>query len=184
MPKGHNPIIGLFFIYAILVPDDIIDAMTDIVADKVALVTKTLRDHMSSFADVGFVHDPKKAESSHSASSDITLTFTNPKTNFKIWLSFTAGKTSPESFAPFGKSFFTMAVINKDGKYLSVDDYLEKYKHKKELAEKFSNNSGLDFSKFCVAFFDVLDRLLTVELKNILNGTEWVDIPIDWQGYK
>ena len=72
--------------------------------------------------------------------------------------------------------------IAKNSESISVEDFFEKKLQKN--IDFFDNEEKLEKIEFISI---VLDRFVDVaerELKKVIMGEEWIDVPMDWHGYK
>jgi len=84
-----------------------------------------------------------------------------------------------------GRQSSIVALIETDdGKRFSLNDWLSV--HGKSDMIPFSANETPNLSEeaFIKQFCEAFEQIASHELKDILTGKTWEDVPMDWQGYR
>lgn len=116
-------------------------------------------------------------ETSRRTSDSIVFTFENPSSRRKVELSY---------YPPFDDDKRRIRVSIKDqrGEVFTLLRYL--WKHKREEDERKLSIASTDAEEFWRDYFAALRALVEKDptLAAILDGKQWEDTPIDWQGAK
>lgn len=75
-------------------------------------------------------------------------------------------------------SFLGLRIYNKEGKFFSLNEYLGNHK-RDDLMDKLFNHRR-DFP----TVMNQMIALFNGDMKGIITGKRWEDIPRDWMGYK
>jgi|SRR5579884_142608 len=146
-------------------------------SDAFALVTKLVESHLHIFQKHGFNYEQSKIINFRASGNMLTMLFSNKITGMQIDL----------NFAHAANGFnggFLLYIINIEGKRLNVGKYLLLHGLTKERLLFTYTENVPDFEKYCETFLSMLDQLLSGELKPIIDGKKWEDIPFDWGDYK
>ncbi|MEQ6340892.1 MAG: hypothetical protein M3A44_04370 [Gammaproteobacteria bacterium] len=126
---------------------------------------------------LGFKGPQVCMETSKLAGDSLLLTYDSETAGRQVEVSYLrAQRGRPAAIVVF--------IVANSGKRFSVEDWLAV--NGKANAIEFStlNNPGLSESlfieRFCHDFMEICDQ----KLRDILTGTVWQDVPIDWKGYR
>jgi|ERR1035437_8079343 hypothetical protein len=72
----------------------------------------------------------------------------------------------------------------KNNKNISFDSYLKFKGYEKDNILSLNRIEGKDIPDKFKTYCDYVVRILDTDLKNVVKGKEWIDMPIDWMGYK
>lgn len=102
--------------------------------------------------------------------------FQNDRAGRRIALTYYPPKRATRSFA--------LSVEKPDGPYFTLRNYLSKHKHD-AIEDRLMPKAG-EVEDFWRDHFAALADLLATDsnLRAIIDGKTWEDVPIDWQGYK
>jgi hypothetical protein len=126
----------------------------------------------------GFVYKGMYIETSKNLADNAVMTFANDKANRQIRLAY----YPPFKDDPRG---FVVAVVNtKTKKEFFLPHYLKAH-DRSDLQDWLSTEErNPDLRVYWADFFSKLDQILDDELKDIVEGRDWEDIPFDFGGYK
>lgn len=78
--------------------------------------------------------------------------------------------------------FFRIKDINNN--YFRFDSYLTFKGYEKDNLLSLYYLEGKDIPDKFKTYCDYVVRILNTDLKNVVDGKEWIEMPIDWMGYK
>ena len=76
--------------------------------------------------------------------------------------------------------------INKisETKSISFSRYLKHKEYEKDYILSLNHFEGDTIQERFKKYCDYVVRILETDLKNVVEGKEWIEMPIDWMGYK
>jgi hypothetical protein len=72
----------------------------------------------------------------------------------------------------------------KNSKCIHFDSYLKFKGYEKENILSLNQIEGKDIPEKFKNYCDYVVRILETDLKGVVEGKEWIEMPIDWMGYK
>ncbi|HZU30921.1 MAG TPA: hypothetical protein VFB79_07385 [Candidatus Angelobacter sp.] len=146
-------------------------------AEAFDLVVNLIKTNINIFEKRGFTYDRHAIHVTKTGMNVLQFYFHNVSTGMKLRLHYT--------YPPPGMNAgFFLYIENPAGKDLDVEDYLRLHGFVKERLLFTYTDNVPDFQKYCETFLSTLDHLFSTELKPILDGKKWEDIPFDWGDYK
>jgi len=140
-----------------------------------ATVDDVVRQHSPAFTALGFEFSGATLEGSAKLQRFPIFHFLNKQSGMRIDISFFAARDGLNGG-------FTVLLIKPVNRKLDVEDYLKLHDR---LTPTFRYRvSETDVRKFAEEFLQMLLRLLSGELKPILDGKTFEETPIDWMGYR
>lgn len=79
--------------------------------------------------------------------------------------------------------YFFIRNINNN-KCIHFDSYLKFKGYEKDNLLSLNQIEGNDIPEKFKNYCDYVVRILETDLKGVVEGKEWIDMPIDWMGYK
>ncbi len=79
--------------------------------------------------------------------------------------------------------YFFIIDINNN-KCIHFDSYLKFKGYEKDNLLSLNQIEGKDIPEKFKNYCDYVVRILETDLKNVVEGKEWIEMPIDWMGYK
>jgi len=147
--------------------------MTDLRKEKL----KELLMKDASLRSFGFSFASEKVEKSKVLHDAYVFTFLNKKVNRTLDFSI-------RNTASSNDSFLSVYIFNEKNESLSIEDYLSKHKLYQERDYfRLSTYPG-DSSEKVTRFFGFIISIITNNIREIITGEKWENIPFDWHGYK
>lgn len=126
--------------------------------------------------ELGFAGPKVTVETSRLAGEGLLLIYDGKSIGRRVEVSYLAAQRGrPAVIAVF--------IAAGTGKRFSVEDWLSANRIAKEIEFSLENstlNENLFIERFCGDFKELCDQ----ELRGILLGNVWQDVPIDWKGYR
>jgi len=79
---------------------------------------------------------------------------------------------------------FVILVTTSDNRTVNLRDWLKLNKLEEWIPLLSYETSVADIRVYAESFFEMLCTLFDTKLKNVIDGTEFVETPIDWGGFK
>lgn len=142
--------------------------------DQVSAIERVFLDNLSKFEKHGYQYDGTELSKD---GSTLLIKFRNPSSGMSIRLTF---------FAATGgrNGGFTAFIVRRDQASLDVAQFLRNRNLRSALQHFFYRDESTDVSTFASAFVQTLDDLLENELKDVVEGRRWENVPVDWMGLK
>lgn len=153
--------------------------MCDFVTDnyKYNKLIDCLNSKFDWLVDAGFIRNSIRTEYSKLLGESLVIDYKNIVTGVGISLFFKEKlKNYPDHFSVF--------VENKAGNNFILTSYLKKHKLEHYNYIFSLENESITFEVFIENFFEKLNHLLKTELKQVIEGERWEEVPFDWYGYK
>jgi hypothetical protein len=87
---------------------------------------------------------------------------------------------------PFGNRsrMLNATIKNPAGRYINFIAYLQAHKRRDLIDTLFAMAETATPDEYWDQFFAVLDQLFDTDMRDIVEGKRWEEVPIDWQGLK
>lgn len=144
---------------------------------ELVLSEQLIREYLSLFTRYGFNYRTAKTIQDELAGNDITFEFINDILNLTI------GVTYSPAIGRKPRMFIVM-ITDRQGQRLRLADYLAHHKRSELIPFLTDRGRDIDMRTFWSDFFKVLDVLFTNDLRGVIRGEKWEDIPFDWQENK
>lgn len=128
-----------------------------------------------------FINLINKKDSSYIEKKELTNKNNVPLINFKIKLN--TGIQFELEYQHENYVYFNIDDINND-KWFAFDSYLKFKGYEKDNLLSLNQIEGNDIPEKFKNYCDYVVRILETDLKGVVEGKEWIDMPTDWMGYK
>ncbi len=87
-------------------------------------------------------------------------------------------------YRPIRDYLYFYIIDIKNNKSIAFDSYLKYKGYEKDNLLSLNQIEGKDIPEKFKNYCDYVVRILETDLKGVVEGKEWIDMPIDWMGYK
>ncbi len=82
------------------------------------------------------------------------------------------------------RNVFTVSIVKSEHELIFVDEYLERYESFKGKSPFNLHNYSGEFEERINKFLTYLEGVFSKELRDVLEGKKWMEIPFDRDDYK
>jgi hypothetical protein len=141
---------------------------------KIESVVFICRD---GFSELGLSYVGAKVVHSKVAGDSETFTFRNPGNGIGVEINIFPGLNERNRG-------FVAIITRRDGSALNLNEYLRVH-GREDISKRFTNDAPVaDIAPFVEANLETLLKLLSTDLRDIIDGVRWESVPIDWKGYR
>lgn len=147
------------------------------VKEEIRIAVRTVESFRDRFSTFGLEYLGAQTEQSNLAGDSAVFLFRHVKSGVLLRLSVFPSIAAKKRSA-------VVILTNRRGQTLNVNDYLTVHKQEETRSEFVADRASADIGTFVEHVVNALLNLLAADLRTVLEGRHWEDIPIDWAGYR
>jgi hypothetical protein len=147
------------------------------IREELDIAARAVESYRERFTKLGLEFLRVRTEQSQLAGDSAAFVFHHTRSGVRLTLSIFPSVAGKRRSA-------VVIITNQRGQTLNVNDYLTVHKQEKTRAEFTADRDSTDIVAFVERVVGALLILLTTDLKTIMEGSHWEEIPIDWAGYR
>jgi hypothetical protein len=141
------------------------------------LARELIKDYESVLSRRGYQYEKSEVRTSRITADSVDFFFRNDVTGGRIDISYTpASGNYPQ--------FLNALITNSRGQHFTLGSWLQAHKRQDTIKRLIDVARTGDVRGYWDHFFALLDHLFDTDLKDIIEGRRWEEVPIDWQGLK